>query len=62
MYYLIRNWDAQRIGTSLKTVKMISLAHPNNWIMLRKCKNIRNFSDPKNWDGILGPHKDKKHA
>ena len=52
MYRIVRkNWDTQRIGTRLKIVKIIILADPKNWTILRKRKNIRNFSDPKNWDG-----------
>ena len=50
-YRIVRkNWDTQRIGTRLKIVKIIILADPKNWTILRKRKNIRNFSDPKNWD------------
>ena len=30
---------------------------PKNWTILRKRKNIGNFSDPKNWDGVLGAPK-----
>ena len=57
-YRIVRkNWDTQRIGTRLKIVKIIILADPKNWIILRKRKNIRNFSDPKNWDGVLGAPK-----
>ena len=52
-----KNWDTQRIGTRLKIVKIIILADPKNWTILRKRKNIRNFSDPKNWDGVLGAPK-----
>ena len=54
---VLKNWDTQRIGTSLKIVKIIILADPKNWTILRKRKNIRNFSDPKNWDGVLGAPK-----
>ena len=51
-----KNWDTQRIGTRLKIVKIIILADPKNWTILRKRKNFRNFSDPKNWDGVFwGP-------
>ena len=57
-----KNWDTQRIGTRLKIVKIIILADPNNWTILRKRKNFRNFSDPKNWDGVLGPQNDQKRA
>ena len=57
-YRIVRkNWDTQRIGTRLKIVKIIILADPKNWTILRKRKNIRNFSDPKNWDGIFGAPK-----
>ena len=52
-----KNWDNQRIGTSLKIVKIIILADPKNWTILRKRKNFRNFSDPKNWDGVFGAPK-----
>ena len=45
------------IGTSLKIVKIIILADPKNWTILRKRKNIRNFSDPKNWDSVFGAPK-----
>ena len=51
------NWDNQRIGTRLKIVKIIILADPKNWTILRKRKNFRNFSDPKNWDGVFGAPK-----
>ena len=54
---VLKNWDTQRIGTSLKIVKIIILADPKNWTILRKRKNIRNFSDPKNWDGVFGAPK-----
>ena len=54
---VLKNWDTQRIGTSLKIVKIIILAGPKNWTILRKRKNIRNFSDPKNWDGVFGAPK-----
>ena len=54
---MLKNWDTQRIGTSLKIVKIIILADPKNWTILRKRKNIRNFSDPKNWDGVFGAQK-----
>ena len=58
LYRIVRkNWDTQRIGTRLKIVKIIILADPKNWTILRKRKNIRNFSDPKNWDGVLGAPK-----
>ena len=43
-----KNWD------KLENLKIIILADPKNWIILRKRKNIRNFSDPKNWDGVFG--------
>ena len=57
-YRIVRkNWDTQRIGTRLKIVKIIILADPKNWTILRKRKNIRNFSDPKNWDGVFGAPK-----
>ena len=57
-YRIVRkNWDTQRIGTRLKIVKKIILADPKNWTILRKRKNIRNFSDPRNWDGVLGSPK-----
>ena len=57
-YRIVRkNWDTQRIGTRLKIVKIIILADPKNWTILRKRKNIRNFSDPKNWDGVFGSPK-----
>ena len=58
-YYrnVLKNWDTQRIGTSLKIVKIIILADPKIWTILGKCKNIRNFSDPKNWDGVFGAPK-----
>ena len=52
-----KNWDNQRIGTRLKIVKIIILADPKNWTILRKRKNFRNFSDPKNWDGVFGAPK-----
>ena len=51
---VLKNWDTQSIGTSLKIVRIIILADPKNWTILRKRNNIRNFSDPKNWDGVLG--------
>ena len=54
---VLKYWDTQRIGTSLKIVKIIILADPKNWTILRKRKNIRNFSDPKNWDGVFGAPK-----
>ena len=54
---VLKYWDTQRIGTSLKIMKIIILADPKNWTILRKRKNIRNFSDPKNWDGVLGAPK-----
>ena len=58
MYRIVRNnWDTQRIGTRLKIVKIIILADPKNWTILRKRQNIRNFSDPKNWDGVFGAPK-----
>ena len=57
-YRIVRkNWDTQRIGTRLEIVKIIILADPRNWTILRKRKNIRNFSDPKNWDGVFGAPK-----
>ena len=59
---VLKYWDTQRIGTSLKIVKIIILADPKYWTILRKRKNIRNFSDPKNWDGVLGPQNDQKRA
>ena len=52
-HIVLKNWDSQRIGTSLKIVKIIILADPKNWTILRKRKNIMNFSDPKNWDGVF---------
>ena len=52
-----KNWDTQRIGTRLKIVKIIILADPKIWTILRKRKNFRNFSDPKNWDGVFGAPK-----
>ena len=52
-----KNWDTQRIGTRVKIVKIIILADPKNWTILRKRKNFRNFSDPKNWDGVFGAPK-----
>ena len=52
-----KNWDTQRIGTRLKIVKIIIVDDPKNWTILRKRKNIRNFSDPKNWDGVFGAPK-----
>ena len=54
---VLKYWDTQRIGTSLKIVKIIILADPKNWAILRKRKNIRNFSGPKNWDGVYGAPK-----
>ena len=58
MYRIVlKYWDTQRIGPSLKIVKIIILADPKYWTILRKRKNIRNFSDPKNWDGIFGAPK-----
>ena len=58
IYRIVRkNWDTQRIGTRLKIVKIIILADPKNWTILRKRKNIRNFSDPNNWDGVFGTPK-----
>ena len=54
---VLKNWDTQRIGTSLKIVKIIILADPKNWTILRKRKTIGNFSDPKNWDGVFGAPK-----
>ena len=54
---VLKYWDTQRIGTSLKIVKIIILADPKYWTILRKRKNIRNFSDPKNWDGVFGAPK-----
>ena len=54
---VLKYWDTQRIGTSLKIVKIIILADPKNWTILRKRKYIRNFSDPKNWDGVFGAPK-----
>ena len=54
---VLKYWDTQRIGTSLKIVKIIILADPKYWTILRKRKNIRNFSDPKNWDSVLGAPK-----
>ena len=39
---VLKNWDTQRIGKSLKIVKIIILADPNNWTTLRKRKSIRN--------------------
>ena len=50
---VLKNWDTQIIGTSLKIVKIIILADPKYWTILRKRKNIRNFSDPKNWDSVF---------
>ena len=50
---VLKKWDTQRIGTSLKIVKIIILADPKYWTILRKRKNIRNFSDPKNWDSVF---------
>ena len=35
-----KNWDTQRIGTSLKIMKIIILADPKNWTILRKRKKI----------------------
>ena len=57
---MLKNWDTQRIGTSLKIMKIIILTDPKNWTILRKRKNIRNFSDPKNWDGVFGAPKCSK--
>ena len=54
---VLKYWDTQRIGTSLKIVKIIILADPKYWTILRKRKNIRKFSDPKNWDGVFGAPK-----
>ena len=54
---VLKYWDTQRIGTSLKIVKIIILADPKYWTILRKRKNIRNFSNPKNWDGVFGAPK-----
>ena len=51
---VLKYWDTQRIGTSLKIMKIIILADPKNWTILRKRKNIRNFSGPNNRDGVLG--------
>ena len=51
---MLKNWDTQRIGISLKIVKIIISSNPKNWTILRKRKSIRNFSNPKNWDGVLG--------
>ena len=53
---LIPYWVTQRIGIRLKIVKIIILADPKNWTILRKPNNVRNFSDSKNWDGVFwGP-------
>ena len=54
---VLKYWDTQRIGTSLKIVKIIILADPKYWTILQKRKNIRNFSDPKNWDGVFKARK-----
>ena len=53
---MLKYWDTQRIGTSLKIVKIIILAESKNWTIVRKRKNIRNFSGPKNWGGVSSPY------
>ena len=59
---MLKNWDTQRIGTSLKIVKIIILSNPKNWTILRKRKSIRDFSNPKNWDGVFGGPKVMKNV
>ena len=57
-----KNWDNQRIGTRLKIVKIIILADPKNWTILKKKKISGILAIQRIGTVFWGPQNDQKRA